>query len=208
MTHHTKDKGDLAVAKVIADLTEKEYSILMPLSEHLPFDLVAYKQNKLYRIQCKYSSDGFIKNKTSWADKNGNHTRYYDQNDFDYFALYLTKIKICIYPSIKFGGCTVATSKPTTATPSYWYEDFLHFTDNAVKKNYQDHGIDLPPSSQRGIAKLNIRKVIRPSKDELEKLIWEIPSTKLSKQFGVSDVTIASWCKFYNISKPPRGYWS
>jgi PD-(D/E)XK endonuclease len=59
LIHHTKNKGDLAVAKAIADLIYKEYSVLAPVAcEHLPFDLVVYKDAKFYRIQAKYSADG------------------------------------------------------------------------------------------------------------------------------------------------------
>ena len=54
---------------------------------------------------------------------------------------------------------------------------------------------------------LQSRKVIRPSKEELEKIIWEIPTAQLKAKFGVSDVAISKWCKSYGISKPPRGYW-
>jgi HNH endonuclease len=56
--------------------------------------------------------------------------------------------------------------------------------------------------------KLNIRKVKRPSKEELEKLLWEKPTTQIACQFGVSDVAIYKWAKLYGLSKPPRGYWS
>jgi DNA-binding transcriptional MerR regulator len=51
---------------------------------------------------------------------------------------------------------------------------------------------------------LNNRKVKnRPSKEELEKLIWEKPFTELGKQFGVSDNAIRKWCKDYGITKFP-----
>jgi len=52
------------------------------------------------------------------------------------------------------------------------------------------------------------RKVIHPSKEELQKIIWEIPTSLLKVKFGVSDVAIAKWCKQYNIEKPPRGFWT
>lgn len=52
------------------------------------------------------------------------------------------------------------------------------------------------------------RKVLRPSKEELEKLIWEKPTTKIAENFGVSDKAVEKWCKSYMISKPPRGYWT
>jgi hypothetical protein len=51
----TSDKGDIAVAKVIADLTSKGIKVAMPISAHLPFDIIAISnENKLTRIQVKY----------------------------------------------------------------------------------------------------------------------------------------------------------
>lgn len=56
--------------------------------------------------------------------------------------------------------------------------------------------------------KMTIRKVKRPEKEVLEKEIWEISTIQLSKKYGVSDKAISKWCKWYNIPKPPRGYWA
>ena len=51
----TSDKGDIAVAMVIADLTSKGIKISLPISAHLPFDLIAISENyNLSRIQIKY----------------------------------------------------------------------------------------------------------------------------------------------------------
>jgi len=47
-----------------------------------------------------------------------------------------------------------------------------------------------------------------PSQEEVARLVWEIPSQQLAKQFGVSDVALAKYCKKRGISKPPRGYWA
>lgn len=63
------------------------------------------------------------------------------------------------------------------------------------------------PYIQKGIPKLNIRKVVRPCKDELLTLIWQQSTTKISKKYNVSDKAIDKWCRTYNIPKPPRGYW-
>ena len=41
--HHTKEKGDLGVLKAQLDLFEQGFLILNPVTEHAPFDLVAYK---------------------------------------------------------------------------------------------------------------------------------------------------------------------
>lgn len=52
------------------------------------------------------------------------------------------------------------------------------------------------------------RKVERPTKEELEKIVWDMPTSHIAKKYGVSDNTIAKWCKSYGITKPPRGYWT
>ena len=44
-------------------------------------------------------------------------------------------------------------------------------------------------------------------KEELEKLVWEMPFEKIAKIFGVSGSAVVKWSKRYSISKPPRGYW-
>lgn len=56
-------------------------------------------------------------------------------------------------------------------------------------------------------APISARKVEWPSKEKLEKEIWEISTTKLAEKYGVSDNAVAKWCKYYGIEKPPRGYW-
>lgn len=66
------------------------------------------------------------------------------------------------------------------------------------------HGIYCSPSC----ASKAKRKVERPDRDELYKLVWRTPTECLAKSLGVSGAAIAKWCKIYNISKPPRGYWS
>jgi predicted RNA-binding Zn-ribbon protein involved in translation (DUF1610 family) len=54
----------------------------------------------------------------------------------------------------------------------------------------------------------SLRRVDRPSKEELIKLVYALPMLQLSKQFGVSDKAIAKWCNEYGIEKPPVGYWA
>lgn len=47
------------------------------------------------------------------------------------------------------------------------------------------------------------RKVERPSKEELEKLIWEMSFTKIGQEYGVSDNAVRKWCKNYGITNIP-----
>lgn len=51
-------------------------------------------------------------------------------------------------------------------------------------------------------------KVQWPSNEDLKKALWNTPTTKLAKQFGVSDKAINKRCKRLGIEKPPRGYWA
>ena len=48
-------------------------------------------------------------------------------------------------------------------------------------------------------AKIAQRKVVRPSREELKKLVREHSFVELGKQFQVSDNAIKKWCKFYNL---------
>jgi len=63
------------------------------------------------------------------------------------------------------------------------------------------------PKKDPHAPKLARRRVTRPSREELEQLVWSTPTSTLAKQFGVSDVAIGKWCKTYDIKKPSRGYW-
>ena len=59
----------------------------------------------------------------------------------------------------------------------------------------------------RNQPRINTRKIIRPSKEELNKLLWEKPTIQIAKDFGVSGNAISKWAKSYNLSKPGVGYW-
>lgn len=129
MKHHTKEKGDLAVAKIISNLSEKGFKILVPLSEHLPFDLVAYKDNKFYKVQVKFSSikrGGIVvRFYGSWADKNGTHHSKVDKNLVDLFAVYCPDNDKCYY-----------------LLPES-FKDMAIFLRTEKTKNHQSSGINL-----------------------------------------------------------------
>lgn len=208
MSHHTKDKGDLASAIVIADLARKGYSVFIPVvCEHLPFDLIAYGNGKFYRLQCKHCADGEIKRSTSWADKAGSHSRRYLPDDFDYYALYLPQVERVAYPSINFQGGVINSSVPETFVPFYWYEDFLDFTDNAPKRTFRDFA-GATGGDVSGLRNGGPRKVERPTAEELQEMLWQHPTTHIAQRYGVTDNAVAKWAKAYGVSKPPRGYWT
>lgn len=136
----TQAKGDIAVAKIILDLTLKQYSVFRPVvNEVLPFDLIAYKDNNIYRIQCKYCEHRLIKSWTSWHNSKGNQGKKYSQDAFDYYGLYLPQIDKVVYPSISFAGKYITCELPKEHFEGdfscWWYEDFLTFTNVATKKS-------------------------------------------------------------------------
>lgn len=45
-----------------------------------------------------------------------------------------------------------------------------------------------------------------PPQDEMKKLIWEKPMSHIAQDLGVSDKSVAKFCKRHNIEKPSRGY--
>ena len=206
VSHHTKTKGDIAVAKAIADLTEKGYVVLTSVvSEHLPFDLVIWKDNEFLRLQVKYSSFGKVSGYICWNDKNGTHKRKYQKDDFDYYAIYLPNKDRLIYPSIDYRGIKIRTKLPNSATDFYWWEDFLEMRSEYPKRNIREFGLKI---KREFLPRVYSRKVKRPSKKELEKLVWEKPTIHIAQSFGVSDQAVGKWCKAYGIEKPPRGYWA
>lgn len=55
--------------------------------------------------------------------------------------------------------------------------------------------------------RITTAKISWPEKEELAKMVWNIPTSVLAKQLGVSDSAIGKKCAKMGISKPPRGYW-
>ena len=110
--HHTKQKGDLGVLKAQVDLFEQGFTILMPQTEHAPFDLVAYKGGEYHRVQVKYRKlDRLgkmdVKFSTCWTDKNGTHTSPIDKGEVDLYCVYCPDTDECYYLDPKQYGLTM-----------------------------------------------------------------------------------------------------
>ncbi len=190
MVSERKVKGDTATSKVIADLTEKGYIVFTPaVCEHAPFDMIAFKNNKMLRIQAKYSSSGKIQNKQTWNDKHGTHMRVYSLTDFDYYAVYLPNVKTVIYPNISFGGENIKTIKTNCNNEFYWYEDFLELTDIATKRS----------NKPQNIISTNFSGNI-PTKEEVILLISQYNSiSDCADSINVDRRTFKKYINFYNL---------
>ena len=69
------------------------------------------------------------------------------------------------------------------------------------KKYCERCGIEISRDAKHCVecAKLISRKVDRPSREELKKLIREKPFTHIAKDFSVSDNAVKKWCLAYNL---------
>lgn len=102
MKHHTKDKGDKGTGNVIADLLSKGIQVCLPLSEHLPFDLIAVKEDgSLLRVSVKYRTlkkgSVCVVFSSSYSDSHGVHTKEVDKNLIDLLAIYCPETKQVYY---------------------------------------------------------------------------------------------------------------
>jgi hypothetical protein len=99
--HHTKDKGDLGVAKAHADLVSQGFIVLFPATEHAEFDLVAYKGSAFHRVQVKYRAIHrgalTVQFRSVWADRNGTHSKPSDKARTDVLCLYCPETDRCYY---------------------------------------------------------------------------------------------------------------
>ena len=102
MRHHTKDKGDLGLVSVVADLMRHGIQVALPISEHLPFDCIGISpQGALVRISVKYrevkAGRVEVRLRSSWADRNGSHNKNHSPTDYDVTAIYCPDSGACYY---------------------------------------------------------------------------------------------------------------
>ncbi|MCK9795756.1 group I intron-associated PD-(D/E)XK endonuclease [Isoptericola sp. 4D.3] len=100
-THHTKDKGDLGVAKAHADLVGQGFVVLFPATEHAPFDLVAYADGRFVRLQVKYraarAGTFTVHFRSVWNDRQGTHVKPTDKSAIDVVCIYCPETDRCYY---------------------------------------------------------------------------------------------------------------
>jgi hypothetical protein len=100
--HHTKNKGDLGVLKVKVDLYQQGFLILVPETEHSPFDLVIYQNGVFKTVQVKFRN--LVKNavleipfRSSYSTSKGVKTKFVDKTLVDVYAVYCPQTDECYY---------------------------------------------------------------------------------------------------------------
>jgi hypothetical protein len=100
-THHTKTKGDLGVMAAAYDLTKKGFIVCFPMTEHAPFDLIAYAGGQSLRVQVKYRtlSRGCVSVQfvAVWSDRHGVHRQRVDKEEIDLVCIYSPDTERCYY---------------------------------------------------------------------------------------------------------------
>ena len=99
----------------------------------------------------------------------------------------------------------------TFGTKNIVYQNQQNNIVKEEKKYYcTDCGIEISKGSIRcpNCAKkqngLNNRLVDRPSREELKKLIRNLPFTQIGKQFNISDNSIRKWCDSYQLPRTKK----
>lgn len=93
-----KTIGDIGEAKVLADLIEKGYTVLVPWGDNLPYDLVIERDGEFERIQVKCNNrnnDEIIY--VSCTSSNARWVYQYTEDMVEWIACYSTLIKECYY---------------------------------------------------------------------------------------------------------------
>jgi PD-(D/E)XK nuclease superfamily protein len=121
MRHHTKDKGDIGLACVMADLIKHDIPVALPVSEHLPFDLIAiHASGAMMKVSVKYRVMGktgsvTVATRSIWNDRNGTHHRRHNPGDYDAVAIYCPDTDECYYlraSELSPSGLTLRITSP------------------------------------------------------------------------------------------------
>lgn len=137
MRHHTKDKGDIGVGCVMADLLKHNIQVALPVSEHLPFDLIAiHATDRMVKVSVKYrevNKRGVVSvaSRSVWCDRNGIHNRPHNPGDYDAVAIYCPHTDECYYvpASDLSGSCTslgvnrAGNNQTTRVRMAQWFID-------------------------------------------------------------------------------------
>lgn len=196
--NETNRKGSLALSKVCSKLLEYGHEIFIPFSEHSKVDLISIHNNKCLKFQVKHSNNGTISNHSIIKNKSVQYT----STDIDYIAAFLSEKDVVIFIPIYLieGKDTISIRYNLKHNRKcWWYEDFLNLESNIYTKELRQATI-----------KNNIvcKNENRPSKEELEVLINQLPVSTIAKKYNVSDKAVLKWCKKFQIKTKGRGFWS
>lgn len=104
---NTKQKGDIGVAMAISYYTQAGAVVSYPLTDNAKYDLVVELDNKLYKVQCKYTSykrntDYVVELRTMGGNTSWN--KVYGSVEADLLFVATVDGKMYQFPPERFGG--------------------------------------------------------------------------------------------------------
>ena len=100
--HVTHDKGDVAEAAVILDLTKRGFTIFKPLTQNTHADVIIMKDDRIETVQIKFvtPSNGKLAvplRKQMSTTKEVRETYKYNQTNLDWIAVYCPDPEVVLY---------------------------------------------------------------------------------------------------------------
>ena len=80
----TQRKGDTATAQAIATFTALGLDVSIPLTESAAYDLVVDAGNRLWRVQCKFTSGRHVDLRRIHTNSSGYVVKRIDENSYDW----------------------------------------------------------------------------------------------------------------------------
>lgn len=219
--HHTKNKGDIGLTYTIANLTGLGYYCCLPISEHLPFDLVITDNNgeNLKRVQVKYRSktDGKITLKlaNSYNYNNENYIVPHDLTKLDAYAIYCEETNkvyyINNYELLDRQNVTIRIDFPKNnqiknCLFSYVYEnpermfiprDRINRYNQKLLAEYLKVNSFTPNKSVSSYLE----------KSELVELLKTKTPQEIANELQVTGATVRRWCRNFELEKSDEYNW-
>jgi hypothetical protein len=86
----TQRKGDIATTQCIATFTKLGYDVLLPVTESAPYDLAVETDNKLFRVQVKFSSNKEVDLRNIHSNAQGYVVKKTQQNTYDWLYVLMS----------------------------------------------------------------------------------------------------------------------
>jgi len=89
----TREKGNLGELIAMKEMVKRGYDVLLPTSDHVPFDFVAHKDGELIKVQVKArrNVDGKITDitlmKNNYYNSQGMKREAYNDSDWDWLLV-------------------------------------------------------------------------------------------------------------------------
>ena len=94
----TKLKADIAESAVITELLKREFKILKPIGDRLPYDLAIDIDGRLIKVQVKsawfYKGAYKVDTRMTKTNRRKMIRKHYTRNDFDFAIIYIQDLNV------------------------------------------------------------------------------------------------------------------